>query len=460
MTATVDTNTKRMFSFLKMAFTIALPIMVQNFMSMLIGTADTVMLGFVSQDAMSASSLANQVYTVFWIAVGGMATGGCVLASQYWGKGDTDTIDKAIAITMRFNIGISVAFFVATMFFPEAVMRLFTPDSAIIAEGVTYLRIISGRFLLGGFSLSYTAIQRSVERVKMPSITFIVGLVVNIVLNATFIFGLAGAPKLGLAGVALGTLIAEVVQFVICVGHSISVKTVKFRFRYLFVKTGVLMKDYLKLSVPAFVNDIAWALAFSMYSAILGRLGSDAVAANSIACMVLDIGAVVCRGFATATATIVGKALGENEIELGKTYGRLMVRLTLIFAVLGGCFMLFLKPFVSAFYSGKLTEEALRLAGIMLIMQSYHLIGEGLNTCWICGCFRGGGDTRFGMIVDSLIMWTVAVPLVAIAAFVLKLPVEWVYFVLCLDEFEKMIPVYIHYRKFKWARNITREFNN
>lgn len=450
-----DRNSK--IEFFKMAFSIALPIMVQNLIGTLIGTADTVMLGFVSQDAMAASSLANQVYTVFWLAVNGMAAGGCVLASQYWGKGDTDTIDRVIAITMRFNLAISVLFFVASMFFPGTVMRIFTSEQAIIDEGIKYLRIISCGFLLCGFTLTYTSLQRSVERIKMPSITYIVGLVVNVFLNATFIFGLFGAPKLGLSGVALGTLIAEFVQFVICVCHSAKVKTVKFRVKYLFAKTGVLMRDFLKISMPAFINDVVWSLAFSMYSVILGHLGSDAVAANSIANTALDIGAIASRGYSNATAIIVGKALGENEIELAKTYGKWMVRLTLLFALLGGGVMLLLKPAVIGIYSGKLTDTALRYAGLMLMMQAYHIIGEGLNTCWICGCFRGGGDTKFGMITDCLCMWLVAVPLVAIAAFVIKLPVEWVYFVLCLDEFEKMLPVYLHYRKFTWAKNITRE---
>ena len=443
--------------FIKLAFTIALPIMVQNLIGTLIGTADTVMLGFVSQDAMSASALANQVYTVFLLSVNGMATGGSVMAAQYWGKGDTDTIDKVVAITMRFNLAISLLFFVASLFFPGTVMRIFTSEEAIINEGINYLRIISGGFLFSGFTLTYTALQRSVERVKMPSATYIAGLVINVILNATFIFGLLGAPKLGLVGVSLGTLIAEAVQFVICVCHSVWVKSVKFRISYIFAKPGVLMRDFLKISMPAFINDVVWSIAFSMYSVILGHLGSDAVAANSIANTALDIGAVMCRGFANATAIIVGKALGENEIEQAKKYGRWMVRLTLVFAILGGGAMLLLKPVVNMIYADKLTKEALRYAGIMLMMQAYHLTGEGLNTCWICGCFRGGGDTKFGMITDCLCMWLVALPLVAIAAFVIKLPVEWVYFVLCLDEFEKMLPVYLHYRKFTWARNITRD---
>ena len=440
-----------------MAFAIALPIMVQNLMGTLIGTADTIMLGFVGQDAMSASALANQVYVVFWLGINGMVSGGCVLASQYWGKGDTDTIDKVMAISMKFSLGIALPFFIAAMFFPGLVMRIFTEDAAIIALGEQYLRTIAFGFLFSAFTTTYTGIQRSVERVKMPSVTYVLGLLINIILNATFIFGLLGAPKLGLLGVALGTVISEGIQCAICVCHNFYIKSVKLRLKHLAAKSGVLRSDYLRISLPAFINDVVWSLAFSMYSVILGHLGSDAVAANSIANTALDIGAVMARGFANATTIIVGKALGENELDTAKTYGRWMVYITLIFSALGGLLMILIKPLIIMLYTGKLTETALRYAGLMLMMQSYHLIGEGLNTCWICGCFRGGGDTKFGMITDCACMWLVAVPLVALAAFVFKLPVEWVYFVLCLDEFEKMLPVFIHYKKFTWLRNITRD---
>lgn len=443
--------------FLKIATTIALPIMIQNLISTLVNTVDTVMLGYVSQDAMAASSLAGQVYTVLWMTLNGLIAGGCVMASQYWGKKDYDTIERVMGLAVRFSLVLSLIFFVVAFCFPDVVMRLFTDEEAIITEGVRYLKIIAFSYVFLGFSQIYLSIQRSVERVVLPTVTYIVSLAVNVLLNATFIFGLFNMPKLGLVGVAIGTVTARFVECVICVIHSMYNDTIKFRIKYVFAKAGILLGDFMKLSIPSLINDVAWSLAFSMYSVILGHLGSDAVVANSVANMALNIGAIATRGFANATTVIVGKTLGENNIEAAKVYARRMVRITVLFCVIGGGIIIGIRPLVMSLYTGKLTETAIKYLGAMLIMQSYHLLGEGLNTCWICGCFRGGGDAKTGMLIDCLSMWLVAVPLMEIAAFVFKLPVEAVYFVMCLDEFEKMIPVYIHYRKYNWLTNITRE---
>lgn len=217
------------------------------------------------------------------------------------------------------------------------------------------------------------------------------------------------------------------------------------------------MKDFLKLSVPSMINDVAWSTAAAMFAMILGHMGSDCVATNAVAVIALNIGAVVVRGVANATTIVVSKPLGANDKASAKEYGRRMLRLTIGVALLGGAVILAIIPLMTSIYANKLSETALFYLKAMMIMQSYHLLGEGINTCIICGCFRGGGDAKFGMIVDTLCMWVIAVPVMAIAAYVLKLPVIWVYFAMCLDEFEKMIPVLIHYFKFGWLNNVTRE---
>jgi len=443
--------------FVRMAFVISSPIIIQNLISTLVNAADTLMLGYVSQNAMAASSLANQVQTVLFMLYYGLTAGASVLGAQYWGRKDIGTIERVLGMAARAALLLSFTFFALVQVMPAGIMRLFTTEPDVIAEGARYLRIVSVSWLFAGFSQIYVSVQRSVERVLLPTVTYVASLLTNVVLNATFIFGLFGTPKLGLVGVAWGTVTARFVESAICLVHSALRKGISIRLKALFARSGVLMKDFLRLSVPSMVNDGMWSLASMMFSVILGHLGSDAVAANAVAVMARGLGAMVARGLSSATTIIIGKSLGEDNMAATKAYAKRMTALSALFGALGGLGIVILHPAIMAAYADKLTPAALGYVKWMLFMEAYHVIGVAVNTCWICGCFRGGGDARFGMYADTLSMWLVAVPLVALAAFAFRLPVPWVYFVLCLDEFEKMLPCWLHYRRFEWMKNITRD---
>lgn len=405
--------------FLKYASKLAFPIMIQNLIGTLVNIADTVMLGYVSQTAMSASSLANQYTFILFCLYYGMATGTSVLCAQYWGKGDKKTVEKILGLAERISLISSLIFFIISFSMPTTIMRIFTNSPDTIAAGSEYLRVISFSFVFMGFSQVFMSALRSIGKIMLPSVTYVVSLCVNVLCNATFIFGLFGLPKLGVTGVALGTVIARMVEVLICLIYSLNSSDVRFRIKYFFAKSGILFKDFMKIASPAVINDVVWSFASSAFAAILGHIGDDMVAANAVAVMVVNIGAIACRGFANATT---------------------------------------IRPLILDFYRDKLTETAIYYLGIFIIMTTWRLLGEGINTCLICGCFRGGGDSRFGMIIDSIFMWLVAVPLTFLAAYVFKLPPIWIYFIMTLDEFEKMPVVFIHYFRGKWLTNITRDF--
>lgn len=443
--------------FLLYALKLAFPIMIQNLISTLVNSADTIMLGYVSQTAMAASSLANQYTFVLFCFYYGLGIGTSVLCAQYFGKGDKQTVERIIGLAARVAILISLLFFVFSFFAPEAIMKIFTDSPQTIKEGAAYLKVLSFSFVFMGFSQVFVSALRSVGKIVFPSALYVVSLLVNVLMNAAFIFGLFGLPRLGVVGVALGTVSARAVEVILCFVYSAAGKDIKFRLKNLFRRSGVLFKDFLKISAPSVVNDLMWGLAATTCTAILGHIGDDMVAANAVAVMVVNMGAIVCRGFSNATTIIVSQTLGENRMEDTKVYAKRILWLTVIVSLLGCCVILAIRPFMVQFYRDKLTETAIYYLGIIMIMTTWRLVGEGINTCLICGCFRGGGDAKFGMVVDTVFMWGVSVPLMAIAAYVLKLPPVWVYFVMTLDEFEKMPVVFAHYFKFKWMKNITRD---
>lgn len=443
--------------FLLYALKLAFPIMIQNLISTLVNSADTIMLGYVSQTAMAASSLANQYTFVLFCFYYGLGIGTSVLCAQYFGKGDKQTVERIIGLAARVAILISLLFFVFSFFAPEAIMKIFTDSPQTIKEGAAYLKVLSFSFVFMGFSQVFVSALRSVGKIVFPSALYVVSLLVNVMMNAAFIFGLFGLPRLGVVGVALGTVSARAVEVILCFVYSAAGKDIKFRLKNLFRRSGVLFKDFLKISAPSVVNDLMWGMAATTCTAILGHIGDDMVAANAVAVMVVNMGAIVCRGFSNATTIIVSQTLGENRMEDTKVYAKRILWLTVIVSLLGCCVILAIRPFMVQFYRDKLTETAIYYLGIIMIMTTWRLVGEGINTCLICGCFRGGGDAKFGMVVDTAFMWGVSVPLMAIAAYVLKLPPVWVYFVMTLDEFEKMPVVFAHYFKFKWMKNITRD---
>lgn len=447
--------------FFKHALKLALPIMIQNLLNTLVNAADTFMLGYVSQTAMSAASLANQFTFVLFCFYYGMSTGTSVLVAQYWGKKDRKTVERVIGLATRMSVILSFVFFIVGFFLPRQIMQLFSNAPDTIEAGAEYLKIVSIGFVLMGISQVYTSALRSTEKVVLPSVIYVVSLGTNVFFNAMFIFGWFGVPKMGIVGVALGTVIARAVEVSICIVFSIFKSDVKIRIRYLFDKAGILFEDFLKICTPSIGNDVVWSLATSVFASILGHIGDDMVAANAVAVVVVNVGAIAMRGFANATTIIVSNALGENNIEAAKVYGNRMTILTGIVGVLGGIVIVALRPVIINYYTsvGELTPLAISYLGSIIYMTTWRLLGEGLNTCWICGCFRGGGDAKFGLIMDTVFMWGVAVPLMALAAYVIKLPPIWVYFVMSLDEFYKMPVVIYHYRKYKWLKNITRDMD-
>lgn len=434
---------------------LVIPIVIQNLLSAAVNSADVVMLNYVGQSSISAVSLAANYANILFMVYYGLGTGASMLSAQYWGKGDLQPIKVIEGIALRFSLVITLCFSGFALFAPELMMKLFTNDADLIAIGAGYLRVMSLTYLCWGVIEVYLAILRSIGRVTVSMALNVIAFSLNIILNAVFIFGLFGAPKLGATGVAIATALSRVIELAGCIVVSLFSRDIKLNPGYMFFRSRLLFQDFLKLSLPALCNDIAWSVAFSMYSVILGHMGSDAVAANSLVVVVRNFGTVLCFGTASAGGILLGNVMGEGDMERARQYASKLMKLTIITGAIGGMLVLIATPFVLHF--AKLSETAMHYLKYMLLINTYYIMGAAVNTTLIAGVFRAGGDSRFGLICDVIDMWGYAVPLGFLAAFVFKLPVLWVYFLLCTDEFVKWPWVIRHYRSGKWLNNITRE---
>lgn len=441
--------------FYRQMFKLAIPIIIQNLLSAAVNSSDVIMLNYVGQSAISAVSLAANYSNILFMVYYGLGTGASLLCAQYFGKKNMQAIHAVEGIALRFSLAISVLVALAAFTMPQRMLLLFTSDQELIAIGSSYIRIMGITYLCWGVTEIYLAILRSIGRVTISMTLNMLAFGLNILLNAMFIFGLFGAPKLGVTGVAIATASSRLIQLVACVIVSLLSKDVKLNPAYMFIRSKTLLNDFIHLSLPAFGNDLSWSVAFSMYSVILGHLGTEAVAANSLVTVVRNVGSVFCFAIASAGTILLGRVMGQEELEKSKSYASRMLKMTVVAGAVGGVIVLAVTPFVLRFAS--LNDTAMHYLKYMLLINSYYIMGSAVNTALIAGVFRAGGDTKFGLICDTIDMWVYAVPLGFFAAFVLKLPVLWVYFLLCTDEFVKWPWVIRHYRKREWAKNITRE---
>ena len=431
------------------------PVSFQYLMTSLVSASDAFMLGFLDQTSLSAVSLATQVAFVYSLFFGAFVFGFNVMGAQYYGKKDYGSVEKIITITLRYTLIIGLLFSLVTLIMPDKVMYVFTSDSELIKEGARYLRAVSISYLLTGISQVYFGVLKVCDRAGLSSLIGSLAVVINIILNAILIFGIGSFSGMGIVGAAIATVCARIFEVVFALIVTVKFKCPKTRIRYLLQRDNKdLRADYWKYTTPLLVNQLGWGGGVTMYSVIMGHLGSDAVAANSIASIVRTMVASLCWGIASAVGIVLGQLLGKGELEEAKRLGGKYVRLSIWIGIGSGIVILILIPVVLSVIT--LTPIAQRYLKWMLLMAAYYIIGNSLNSTIISGIFPAGGDTRFGMICDLVTLWCVIVPLGMLFAFVIKAPVLVVAFILTLDEFIKIPAVYKHYVKYGWVRNITR----
>ena len=432
---------------------ITLPVALQSLMLAAVAAADAMMLGRVDQNSMAAVAQATQIQFVQNMFLSAVTGAGSILGAQYWGKKDISTLHKLFAMMLRVGGLVSALFCAGCLLIPRQLMSIYAGEE-LIDIGVRYLRITGWSYLITGVSQCYLTTMKVTDHVP-PSAWISSGAVIlNIGLNAVFIFGLLGAPRMEARGAALATTIARVIELGLCLGVSAKDGYVRPAPERFFRVERPLVKDFMRQCLPLMGGSLFWGVGFTSYTAIIGHMGADAAAANSVAAVVRDLICCVCNGVASAAGIMVGNELGAGNLERGKAFGIRLKNLSFLIGFGSTAVVLALTPLVVRMVL--LTEEAQGyLTGMMVIMAVY-MIGRCVNTVTINGVLDGGGDTVFDMYSLAVTMWGIAVPLALLGAFVFHWHPLAVYACTCLDEVGKIPWVMMRFRKYKWVKNLTR----
>lgn len=441
-------------AFYKNLTRLALPIALQSLMLASVAAGDALMLGKVAQDEMTAVSLATQIQFVQNMFLMAITGAGAILGAQYWGKGDKHTLEDVFNMMLRFCGFTSVLFFLACELMPEMLMHIFTHDAPLIVLGSSYLRIAGWSYLLTGISQCYLTIMKVSDHVKPGALISSCAVILNICLNAVFIFGLLGAPRMQARGAALATTLSRVIELALCVAVSSRSSYIRPAFDRFLKLPKQLKADFIRQCLPLMGGSLCWGVGFTSYTAIMGHMGTDAAAANSVSAVARDLICCMCNGIGSAAGIIVGNELGAGRLELGKAYGTKLKNISYVIGFLSTALVLAITPFVVRMVI--LTDQARGYLTGMMVIMSFYMIGRCVNTVTINGVLDGGGDTLFDMYSLIVCMWCIAIPLALIGAFVLHWSPLAVYACTCLDEVGKIPWVMARFRKYKWVQDLTR----
>jgi len=439
--------------FLNKIIMIGIPIAFQNLLNTLLNFVDTMMIGSLGESTIAGVGLANKVFFVFSLLLFGVVSGSAVLTAQYYGKRDVKNIRKVLGVSLILGLLGSLIFVLGGLFVPRAVMRIFTPVEGTIEIGARYLRVIAISYPITAVTMCYTAVLRSTNRVKAPVMITIVSILTNVVLNYTLIFGKFGAPKMGVEGAALATVIARLLELslILFIVYKKEIEA-SARIKDLLDFDKEFIKKYFKTVSPVIANEFMWGLGVTMYSLVYGRMGDEAVATITISQNVEQICIVLFQGLSAATGVILGNELGANKLEKAEKHATFIFIMQFAFTgVMMLVCLLIRQPLINLFnVSGQVSLNVMYCLNAFILYMPFRMF----NLINIVGVLRCGGDTKAALALDVSSVWCVGIPLAIIGGLVLKLPIYYVYPLITLEELYKFILGYKRYKKKIWVKNI------
>ncbi len=440
--------------YLKMA-KIAIPVSLQQLITVGINLMDTIMLSSMGDAQLSASSLAGQFITLFQICCMGIGMGASVLTSRFWGMGEKDSLKKTVTIMLRFLIVFAAVFTVATLAAPSLIMRIYTPDAPLIDYGVVYLKWMIPTYICMGLSLTCTIVLRTVGQVRIPLVCSVVAFFVNVFFNWVFIFGNLGAPRMEIAGAALGTLIARIFELLFICGYFFFVdKRIQYRLRDLFMNCRDLVREYFRVSIPVLISDGLLALGSNAVAMVMGRIGDAFVAANSVITVVQQLSSVLTTGISNASGIITGHTMGEGDYDKAQRQGYTFLLMGFLIGCGAALVIALLRAPIINYY--QISEEAKTIAWSLMDAIILIIIFQSMNSILTKGVLRAGGDTKFLMLGDILFLWVASIPLGALAGLVFHWSSFWIYTMLKIDQIIKCVWCFFRLRSGKWLKTIRK----
>ncbi len=432
---------------------IAIPVSLQQLITVGINLMDTIMLSSMGDAQLSASSLAGQFITLFQICCMGIGMGASVLTSRFWGMKDLHSLKKTVTIMLRFLLVFAGVFTLATLAVPSLIMQIYTPEPELIDYGVIYLRWMIPTYLCMGLSLTCTIVLRTVGQTFIPLLCSICAFFVNVFCNWVFIFGHLGAPRMEIAGAALGTLIARIFELAFICGYFFFVdKRIGYRIRDFLMQTGDLVKEYFRVSIPVLISDSLLALGNNAVAMIMGRIGKAFVAANSVTTVVQQLSSVLTTGISNASGIITGHTMGEGDYEKAQRQGYTFLFLGFVIGCVAALIILVLRAPIINYYD--VSPEAKEIAWDLMDAIILIIIFQSMNSILTKGVLRAGGDTKFLMAGDILFLWVASIPLGALAGLVFGWSSFWIYVMLKIDQIIKCVWCFFRLRSGKWLKKI------
>ena len=432
---------------------IAVPISLQSLITVGINLMDTIMLSGMGDAQLSASSLAGQFINLFMICCMGIGMGASVLTSRYWGMHELHSLKKAVTIMLRLVISFALMFTLATVFIPSLIMRMYSPEADIIHYGVIYLRWLIPTYICMGLSLTCTIVLRSVGQVKVPLFTSIAAFFVNVFFNWVFIFGQLGAPRMEIAGAALGTLIARIFELVCICGWFFFVdRRMSYRLKDLTMKCRDLLGEYIRISIPVLISDALLALGNNAVSMVMGHIGKTFVAANSVTMVTQQLSSVLTTGVSNASSIITGHTMGEGDFDKAQKQGYAFLFMSFVIGCFAALVILVLRAPIINFY--QVSPEAKAIAWELMDSILIIVIFQSMSSILTKGVLRAGGDTKFLMAGDILFLWVASIPLGYLAGLVFHWPAFWIYMLLKIDQIIKCVWCFFRLRSGKWMKKI------